>query len=93
MSDKDIDAILAYVKSVPEPGAGTPGTQGAAATAPEETDNTLLFGILTLVLAIVAFVLLQVNANLKNWLMTNKVYLPWNQCQSGEIRYTLCSAR
>lgn len=65
LSDKDIDAILAYIKSVPEPGAATPGVVGAGAAVPEETDNTLLFGILTLVLAIVAFVLLQVNANLK----------------------------
>lgn len=64
LADKDIDAILAYVSAAPPPVVpGTPGdTSGAKA---ESDDSTLLFGILTLVLAIVAFVLLQVNANLK----------------------------
>ena len=63
LTDKEIDAILAYIKSVPAgpaPTAPTPGGEPA-----ESSDNTLLFGILTLILAIVAFVLLQVNANLK----------------------------
>ncbi|WP_225975321.1 c-type cytochrome [Panacibacter ginsenosidivorans] len=68
LTDKDIDAILGYIKTeaananapkTPAPGGAA---QGAAA---ESGDNTLLFGILTLILAIVAFVLLQVNANLK----------------------------
>ncbi|GAC1440956.1 MAG: c-type cytochrome [Sediminibacterium sp.] len=67
LSDKDIDAILAYVKSVPAPGAT--GAAAGAANPNEakgaEDDNTLLFGILTLILAVVALVLLQVNANLK----------------------------
>jgi len=69
LEDKDIDAILAYIKSVPAPTAGgNPGTPTGSnpnATASSESDSTLLFGILTLVLAVVAFVLLQVNANLK----------------------------
>lgn len=64
LSDKDIDAILGYIKTVPAP---TPG--GSAATPgdvkSDEGDNTLLFGILTLILAVVALTLLQVNANLK----------------------------
>ncbi len=64
LSDGDIDAILAYIKSVPAPGAATPGAAVAAAPA-AEGDNTLLFGILTLILAVVALILLQVNANLK----------------------------
>jgi len=45
LSDKDIDAILAYIKSVPAPGSEKPAG-GAAVTAPEG-DNTLLFGVLT----------------------------------------------
>jgi mono/diheme cytochrome c family protein len=63
LADKDIDAILAYIKTVPAPGAEKTGTGAAAPVA--EGDNTLLFGILTLVLAVVALILLQVNANLK----------------------------
>jgi mono/diheme cytochrome c family protein len=61
-TDKDIDAILGYVKSVPVP---TPGQPAAGAAKGSESDNTLLFGVLTLILAVVALILLQVNANLK----------------------------
>ena len=65
LTDAEIDAILAYVKvqEVNVPGAKGPKTdQDAKATS---SDNTLLFGILTLILAIIVFTLLQVNANLK----------------------------
>jgi mono/diheme cytochrome c family protein len=67
LSEKDIDAILDYVKSeagkAPAVGAtaATPGTESAG----ESSDRTLLFGILTLILAIVAFTLLYINANLR----------------------------
>lgn len=64
LTDKDIDAILGYIKSVP---AGGPATGAAAPSAEksDEGDNSLLFGVLTLILAVVALILLQVNANLK----------------------------
>ncbi len=62
LSDKDIDAILDYIKNWKPPVAATPA---AGAENPESGDNTLLFGILTLILAVIAFILLQVNANLK----------------------------
>ena len=55
-----IDAILKYVDDYTPPAAPTATSAGA----PEE-DNSLLFGILTLVLALVAFILLQVNSNLR----------------------------
>ncbi len=56
----EIDAILKYVDDyVPPTPDKTPG-----GTTPE-SDNSLLFGILTLVLALVAFILLQVNSNLR----------------------------
>jgi len=62
LTDEEIGAILKYVASVPKPGdiKENPGPDAAA-----ESDNTLLFGILTLILAVVALILLQVNANLK----------------------------
>ena len=64
-TDKEIDAILGYIKSVPAPGTG-PAVAGGAVGAPaEEGDNTLLFGVLTLILAVVALTLLQVNSNLR----------------------------
>jgi hypothetical protein len=64
LTDKDIDAILKYVADykveTPQPGEG-----GGGGTQKEEGDSTLLYGILTLILAIIMFVLLQVNASLK----------------------------
>lgn len=64
LSDAEIDAIITYIETY-KPPVETPGTPTPGAAAAETGDNTLLFGILTLILAIVAFVLLQVNANLK----------------------------
>src|SRR5690242_19033793 len=66
LSDQDIDAIIKYLKDYkpPTPTAAG-GTENPAAAAETSSNNTLLYGILTLILAIVAFVLLQVNANLK----------------------------
>lgn len=54
----DIDAILKYVDDYKE--ALPPGELKT-----EASDNSLLFGILTLVLALIAFILLQVNSNLR----------------------------
>jgi mono/diheme cytochrome c family protein len=74
LTDKDIDAILGYIKSVPSAGAAP--AAGAAASAPaEESDSTLVFGLLTLILAVVALILLQVNSNLKK-LSDDKVNIP-----------------
>ena len=66
LADKDIDAILDYVKleAGKATAVGTTTTQ-TAANPEENSDKTLLFGILTLILAIVAFTLLYINANLK----------------------------
>jgi hypothetical protein len=68
LSEKEIDAILDYVNktaaaSAAAPAAGAPG--GAPQAAMDETDNSILYGILTLILAVVALVMLQVNSNLK----------------------------
>ena len=60
LTDKDIDAILTYVESVTPPKP----TEGPGGQAPE-SDNSLLYGILTLILAVITLILLQVNSNLK----------------------------
>lgn len=62
LDDKQIDVILDYIKDWKPPVAAATST-GSAQEA--EGDNTLLFGILTLILAVVALTLLQVNSNLK----------------------------
>ncbi|SJZ60878.1 c-type cytochrome [Sediminibacterium ginsengisoli] len=63
LDEKQIDDILAYIKTVPavDPKKVDSPDTGAAA----EGDHSLLFGILTLILAVVSLILLQVNSNLK----------------------------
>ncbi len=76
LTDADIDAILAYIKTVPAPGAAPAGgSAGAAAPTEDDSDSTLVFGILTLILAVVSLILLQVNSNLKK-LSDDKAGIP-----------------
>lgn len=67
LTKEDIDDIFAYVDSYQAPGAPQLGaTSGNTAQATSAGGgNSLLFGILTLVLAILALILLQVNSNLR----------------------------
>ncbi len=58
LKKEDIDAILKYVDDWAPPVA-------PVGEAPKGSDDSLLFGILTLVLALIAFILLQVNSNLR----------------------------
>ena len=58
---KDIDAVLDWADNY-KPAVPTTTTTGAK---PESDDNSLLYGVLTLLLAIIALILLQVNSNLK----------------------------
>lgn len=68
LKDADIDAILAYVSQAAAakaaPAGGAPAADGAAKQTASD-DNSLIFGILTLILAVIALILLQVNSNLK----------------------------
>jgi cytochrome c2 len=59
LKNEEIDAILDYVEKY------TPPIVTKGPGEPDGSDNSLLFGILTLVLALVAFILLQVNSNLR----------------------------
>ncbi|MEP6948213.1 MAG: cytochrome c3 family protein [Ginsengibacter sp.] len=58
----EIDAILNWADKYVEPGAspGEPVGQGTG-----ESDNSILYGLLTLILAIIGLTLVQVNSNLK----------------------------
>lgn len=70
LSDDDINSILDYIKEEADkelaaaktPAAG--GAPGAAGETKQSSDNSLLFGILTLILAVVAVILMQINSNL-----------------------------
>ena len=68
LGEKDIDAIIDYVNkaATAAPAAGTPGTApGSSGATVDESDNSILYGILTLILAVVALIMLQVNGNLR----------------------------
>ena len=66
LADKDIDAISDYIaKAAAAPAPGTQASSDEQAAKVQSSDNTLLFGILTLILAVIALILLQVNSNLR----------------------------
>ncbi|HMH22129.1 MAG TPA: c-type cytochrome [Puia sp.] len=62
LTDGEIDAILKYIETAQPP---APPGQDNPGGKPEENDSTLLYGILTLILAVIMMVLLQVNSSLK----------------------------
>ncbi|AEW02692.1 cytochrome C [Niastella koreensis] len=68
LSTKEIDAVIDYVektfKAGPPTTGGTPSS-AAGGQVMDEKDNSILYGVLTLILAVVALIMLQVNSNLK----------------------------
>ncbi|MFM9911276.1 MAG: c-type cytochrome [Chitinophagaceae bacterium] len=62
LPDKDVDAILAYI-SKGEPVVAVVNKDNADSAG--ESDSSLLYGVLTLILAVIALILLQVNSNLR----------------------------
>lgn len=70
LTDDEIENMLAYIRDEEKKaGAAAAGKGGDGASEQADkaksSDNTLLFGILTLILAVIALILLQVNSNLK----------------------------
>lgn len=65
LKKEEIDAVLDWANTYekPKPSGGTPGASGAG--APSDEGDSLLYGLLTLILGVVALILLQVNSNLK----------------------------
>jgi cytochrome c2 len=65
-TDADIDDILAYIdaESKVDQTTTTKGPVGATQGDEDGGNNSLLFGIITLILAVVALILMQVNSNL-----------------------------
>lgn len=61
LSNEEIDAIFEYVDAYEPPGAAVAGSQAA----PVEKDNTWLYTLITLVLAVLVIVLSRVNKTLK----------------------------
>ncbi len=72
LKEEEIDNIIAYVNSVQPPSAG-PSPQGGG--APVEKDNTWLYSIITIILALLIFILTRVNKTL-NRVANDKQGLP-----------------
>jgi cytochrome c551/c552 len=64
LSDAELDALITYMATWQPPAAAKPVDNQVGQPA-AEGDNSLLFGVITLILAIVALILLQVNSNLR----------------------------
>jgi cytochrome c553 len=66
LPDKDIDALVKYIKDIPPPppAEGTSTTGGGATEAKSSKSSALFYGVITLLLAVLALILLQVNSYL-----------------------------
>jgi len=64
LTDGEIDAIIKYVETYQAPST-TPDGGGGSPAVQQQEDHTLLYGILTLILAVIMLVLMQVNSSLK----------------------------
>jgi cytochrome c551/c552 len=61
LSEKDIDAIVDFINKPQEKGPSEPLPPGET----ESGNSGIIFGIISLILAVIALILLQVNSNLK----------------------------
>ena len=64
LKENEIDAIVDYVMNPPAAGGDTTTPTGAPAED-NSGRNALIFGIISLVLALIALILMQINSNLK----------------------------
>ncbi len=67
LTTEQIDAIVEYTNSAPAPGAAMGGaaSQPHAAGEGESNRSALIFGVISIILALIALILMQVNSNLK----------------------------
>ena len=61
---KDIDAIVSYINSEVTAQNAPKGPE-APGGKPETSNNAIIFGVISLIMAIIALILMQVNSNLK----------------------------
>jgi cytochrome c551/c552 len=62
---KDVDAIVSYINGEVAAKNNPKGPRGGGETKPETSNNAVIFGVISLILAIIALVLMHVNSNLK----------------------------
>ena len=65
LKENEIDAIIGYVMNPPAPGGGDKANPSGAPAEDNSGRNAIIFGVISLILALVALILMQVNSNLK----------------------------
>ena len=67
VTDKNVADIFGYIEQEFQNAGKKPGgdTGGANENAPESDSNAVIFGVISLILAVIALILMQVNSNLK----------------------------
>jgi cytochrome c551/c552 len=65
LSDKDIAAIIGYTEKTYADNQKPQPTGGGGETVPTANKNWIIFGVISLIMAIIALILMQVNSNLK----------------------------
>lgn len=65
LTKKDVDAIFAYINTTYAAGENPVKKDGTPDGAPSTNQNAVIFGVISLILAIIALILMQVNSNLK----------------------------
>lgn len=66
LTNAQIDAIVEYIATAPAPGDKTGGGATTEAAPSEDSSrNAIIFGVISLIMAIIAIILMQVNNNLK----------------------------
>jgi cytochrome c551/c552 len=62
---KDVDAIVAYINQEVINGDKGPGPGGPTPEEQPDNNNAIIFGVISLILAIIALILMHINSNLK----------------------------
>ena len=65
IADAEIDAIFSYINKTYADGPGGPKKEGPDDSGKTDNNNAVIFGVISLILAIIALILMQVNSNLK----------------------------
>jgi mono/diheme cytochrome c family protein len=65
LTDKDIAAIIDYTEKAYADAQKPQTPTGGAEAVPTESRNWIIFGVISLIMAIIALILMQVNSNLK----------------------------
>jgi mono/diheme cytochrome c family protein len=65
LTDKQLDDVIEYITTWEPPAASTPGEGGTSTSGGGGSQNAVIFGVISLILFVIALIMMQVNSNLK----------------------------